>query len=163
MATCSVILKCLKTWDRTLITSIQYSGTPYLARMISETWWKTMPKEIVYCLNLQKCWYPASHYKMEHLLLLCCCFIYIWVFFAQKYTVLLGKLRRNASTALCSQQWTREGEMTKVQTQVSSQKQLSFQPTAPTLTRSWTGADTLQRSISTKKHMQLITVNCSRS
>ena len=38
-----------------------------------------------FCLNHEKCWYPASHYKMEHLLLLCCYFIYIWVLFAQKY------------------------------------------------------------------------------
>ena len=49
----------------------------------------------------------------------------------------------NASTGLCSQQWTQEGKVTKIQTQVSSQKQWSFYPTAPTVTRSWTGADTL--------------------
>ena len=65
----------------------------------------------------------VSHYKMEHLLLLCCCFIYNWVLFAQENTLLLSTLQRNASTGLCSQQWTQEGKVTKIQTQVSSQKQ----------------------------------------
>ena len=36
---------------------------------------KTMPKTKDYCLNLEKCWYKASHYRMEHLLLLCCYFV----------------------------------------------------------------------------------------
>ena len=57
------------------------------------------------------------------LLLLCCYFIYRWVSFAQKYTALLSTLRRNASTVLCSQQWTQGGKVTKFQIQVSSQKQ----------------------------------------
>ena len=61
--------------------------------------------------------------KMEHFLLLCCYFIYNWVLFAQKYTAFLSTLQRNASTVLCSQQWTQEGKVTKIQTQVSSQKQ----------------------------------------
>ena len=30
---------------------------------------------------------------------------------------------KNASTVLCSQQWTQEGKVTKIQTQVLSQKQ----------------------------------------
>ena len=45
---------------------------------------------------------------MEHLLHLCCYFIYNWVLFAQKHTALLSTLQRNASTVLCSQQWTQE-------------------------------------------------------
>ena len=32
----------------------------------------------------------------------------------QKYTVLLSTLQKNASTALCIQQWTREGNETKI-------------------------------------------------
>ena len=32
---------------------------------------KNFAEEKEYCLNLEKCWYPASHYKMEHLLLFC--------------------------------------------------------------------------------------------
>ena len=84
--------------------------------MISETWWKTMPKKKDYCLNLEKCWYLASHYKMEHLLLLCCYFIYNWVLFAQKYTALLITLQRNAATVLCSQQCRQEGKVTKIRT-----------------------------------------------
>ena len=63
---------------------------------------------------------------MEHLLLLCCYFIYSWLLFAQKYTALLGTLQKNASTVLCSQQWTQEGKVPKIQMQVSSQKQWSF-------------------------------------
>ena len=43
--------------------------------------------------------------------------------FAQKYIVLLNILQRIASTSLCSQQWTQEGKATKIQTQVSLQKQ----------------------------------------
>ena len=46
-----------------------------------------------------------------------------WVLFAKKYTVLLSTLQRNVSTVLSSQQWTEEGKVTKIQTQVSSQKQ----------------------------------------
>ena len=41
----------------------------------------------------------------------------------KKYAVLLSTLQRNASTVLCSQQWTQEGKVAKVQTQVSSPKQ----------------------------------------
>ena len=55
-----------------------------------------------------------------------CYFIFNWVLFVQKYTVLLGTLQRKASTVLCSQQWTQEGKVTKIQTQASSQKQGSF-------------------------------------
>ena len=44
----------------------------------------------------RKCWYQASHYKMEHLLLLCCYFNYTWVLFAQNYTALLTTLQKNA-------------------------------------------------------------------
>ena len=40
-----------------------------------------------------------------------------------KYTVLLSTLQRNASIVLCSQQWTQEDKVTKIQNQVSSQKQ----------------------------------------
>ena len=40
-----------------------------------------------------------------------------------KNTALLITLQRNASTVLCSQQWTQEGKVTKIQTHVSSQKQ----------------------------------------
>ena len=43
--------------------------------------------------------------------------------FAQIYTALLSTLQRNASTVLCSQHWTQEGKVTKIQFQVSSQKQ----------------------------------------
>ena len=43
--------------------------------------------------------------------------------FAQKNTALLSTLQRNASTVLCSQQWTQEGKVTIIQIQVSSQKQ----------------------------------------
>ena len=43
-----------------------------------------MPKKNEECLNLGKCWYQASHYKMEPLLLLCCCSIYNWVLFRTK-------------------------------------------------------------------------------
>ena len=35
---------------------------------------------------------------------------------------LLSKLQRKASTVLCSQQWTQEGKVTKIQIQLSSQK-----------------------------------------
>ena len=91
----------------------------------------------------QKCWYPASHYKMEHLLLLCCCFIYNWVLFPQRYTAVLSKLQGNVSTVLCSQQWTQEGKVTKIQIQVSSQKQWSFYLTAPTAIRLCTEAGKL--------------------
>ena len=83
---------------------------------VRETCWKTMRKRKDYCLNLGYCWYSAPHYKMEHSLLLCCCLIYNWFLFAQKYTVLLGTLQRRGSTALCSQQWTQEGKVTKIQT-----------------------------------------------
>ena len=76
--------------------------------------------------NLENRWYPASHYKMDHLLLLYWYFIYNWVSLAQKYTGLLSTLQTNASTGLCSQQWTQEGKVTKIQIQVSSQKQWSF-------------------------------------
>ena len=57
---------------------------------------------------------------MERPLVLCCCFIYNWVLFAEKYTVLLSTLEKKASTVLCSQQWTQEGKVTKIQTQTSS-------------------------------------------
>ena len=40
-----------------------------------------------------------------------------------KYTALLSTLQRNASTVLCIQQRTQEGKVTKIQIQVSSQKQ----------------------------------------
>ena len=53
---------------------------------------------------------------------------------------------KNASTVLCFQQWTQKGKLTKIQTEVLSQKQWSFQPTAPTVSRSWIGTDTLQNS-----------------
>ena len=43
-----------------------------------------------------------------------------------KNTVWLSTLQRNASTVLCSQQETQEGKVTKIQTQVSSQKQWSL-------------------------------------
>ena len=59
---------------------------------------------------------------IAHLLLFFC----NWVLFAQKYTALLSTLQRNASTVLCSQQWMQEGKVTKIQIQVSSQKQWSF-------------------------------------
>ena len=39
------------------------------------------------------------------------------------HTALLSTLQRNASTVLCSQQWTQEGKVTKIQIQMSSQKQ----------------------------------------
>ena len=42
---------------------------------------------------------------------------------SQKYTVLSSTLQRNAPTVSCSQQWTQEGKVTKIQTQVLSQKQ----------------------------------------
>ena len=58
--------------------------------------------------------------------LLCCSFIYNWVLFEQEYTVLLSTLQRKPWTVLCSKQWTQEGKVTKIQTQVSSQKQWSF-------------------------------------
>ena len=64
-----------------------------------------------------------SSFTIQNRTLLCCCFIYNWVLFAQKYTALLSTLQRNASTVFCSQQWTQEGKVTKIQTQVSSQKQ----------------------------------------
>ena len=41
----------------------------------------------------------------------------------KNYTVLLSTLQLYASTALCSQQWTQEGQMMKIQTQMLSQKQ----------------------------------------
>ena len=41
----------------------------------------------------------------------------------KKNTALLSTLQRNASTVLCSQQWTQEGNVMKIQIQVSSQKQ----------------------------------------
>ena len=103
--TCSAIMKYLKIWDQILLTSLQYSRTPQLAGVISEFWWKTMPKKKDYCLNFEKL-ISSFTIQNEHLLLLCCCFIYKWVLFAQKYTVLLSTLRRNASTALNRQQWT---------------------------------------------------------
>ena len=40
-----------------------------------------------------------------------------------KTTALLSTLQRNVSAVLCSQQWTQEGKVTKIQTQISSQKQ----------------------------------------
>ena len=87
---------------------------------------KNYEKKKDYCLNLGKCSNLASHYRMEHLLLLCYYFIYNWVLFAQKYTALLSTLQWNASTFFYNQQWTQEGKVTKLQTQVSSQKQWSF-------------------------------------
>ena len=89
------------------------------------TWWKTMQKKKDYCLNLEKCWYLALHYKMEHLLLLCCYFINNWVLFAQKHTALLSTLNRNASTVLYNQQWTQEGKVTKIRIQMSLRRQWS--------------------------------------
>ena len=44
---------------------------------------------------------------MEHILPLCCYFIYNWVLFAQKYS-LLSTLQRTASTVSCSQQWCKK-------------------------------------------------------
>ena len=38
----------------------------------------------------------------------------------------VASIHKNASIALCTHQWTQEGKMTKIQTQVSSQKQWSF-------------------------------------
>ena len=71
-----------------------------------------MPKKKDFCLILEKCWYPVSFYRLENLILFYCCFIYIWCLFAQKYTVLLSTLQRNASTVFCSQRWTprRQGD-----------------------------------------------------
>ena len=43
-----------------------------------------------------------------------------------KSNFLLSTLRRNVSTALYRQQWTQEGKVTKIETQVLSQKQWSF-------------------------------------
>ena len=63
----------------------------------------TMPRKKDYCLNLENCWYPASHHKMEHLLLRCYCFLYNLALYAPKFTVLLSNFQRNASTALCIQ------------------------------------------------------------
>ena len=53
-------------------------------------------------------------------------FIYNWALFAKKNTASFSTLQRNASTVSYSQQWTQEGKVTKMQTQVSSQKQWSF-------------------------------------
>ena len=89
-------------------------------------WWKTLPKKKDFCLNRGKWWYWASHNKVDDLSLLCCCFIYNWVLFAQKYSFFLSTLQRNTSIALCSQQWTQEAKVTKVQTQKLSQKQWRF-------------------------------------
>ena len=93
------------------------------------------------CLNLEKCWHPASHYKLEHFYssavvssTISSCL--------RKNNVLSSTLEKNASTALCSQQW-KQGKVTKMQTQVSWQKQWSFKPAAPTVTRPWIGANTL--------------------
>ena len=60
---------------------------------------------------------------MERLLLLCSRSICNWGFLSQKYTVWLSTLQRNASIVLLSQQWTEEGKVTKIQTQVPPQKQ----------------------------------------
>ena len=81
-----------------------------------------MPKKKEYCLKLEKCWYPASHYKMEQLVLLCSCSICNWGLLLQTYTVLSSTLQWNDSTALYRQQWTQEGKVTKIPIQVSSQK-----------------------------------------
>ena len=126
--------------------------------MISGSWWNTMPKKKVNCHNLGKFWYPASHYKMEHLLLLFCCFRFSWVLFAQKYTVLLSRLQGNAAVALYSQQWTQKTKVTKVYPQMSSQKPWSFQPKAHKVSRSWTGADTVLQSASMTKKTQDATI-----
>ena len=40
-----------------------------------------------------------------------------------KKNVLLSTLQSNASRGFCSQQWTQEGKVPNIQTQVSSQKQ----------------------------------------
>ena len=67
-------------------------------------WLLSQPrKTLISCFILQN----------EHLLLLCCSFVYNLVLFAQKYTVLLSTLQRNASTGLCSQQWTQNARWLK--------------------------------------------------
>ena len=44
---------------------------------------KNYAEEKNYCLNFEKCWHLASHYKMEHLLLLFCYFVQNRFLFAQ--------------------------------------------------------------------------------
>ena len=41
----------------------------------------------------------------------------------KKNTVLSSTFQRNVSAVLCSQQWTQEGKVTKLHTEVSAQKQ----------------------------------------
>ena len=124
-------------------------------------WWKTMPKNKDYCLNLEKCWHPASHYKTELWLLHCACSICNWGLLLPKYTLLLGTLQRNVSTVLCSQQWTQEWKVMKIQIQVSlGDNEVSSQQ----FLRLPDHTETLQQSTSlTRKHMGSIIVNCSKN
>ena len=86
-------------------------------------------------------------------------YLHFGLFCTNKY-VLLSTFQENVSTDLCSQHWTQQGNVTKIQTQVSSQKIWSFKPTAATVTRSWTGAETQWQSTSaTKRHNPLSIVN----
>ena len=124
-----------------------------------------MPKKKDYCLNLEKCWYPALHHKMERLLLLCCCFIYNWVLFAQKDTV-LSTLQRNALIDLYRRQWTQDGKVTKIPIQVSSVVAETMNLPA----NSSYGYQIMDRSrhtvakyLTDEKHMRPILVNCSKS
>ena len=93
---------------------------------------------------------------------------FVWslteIFFAQKYTVLLSTLQRNASTVFCSQQWTQEGTMMRNQIKVSSRRQRIFSPIAPAVTRWWTTADTVWRSTTvTERQIRLSIVNSRRN
>ena len=53
-----------------------------------------MRKKKVFCLHLEKCWYPASHYKKAHLLLFCCCNNCNCGMLLQKSSVLLSTLQK---------------------------------------------------------------------
>ena len=85
-----------------------------------------MPKAKDYCLKLQK--NLISRFKLQNgtfitpLLL-----FYLQLgLLLQKDTILFSTLQKKASTVLWIQQWTQEGKVKKIQTEVSSQKQWSF-------------------------------------
>ena len=83
-----------------------------------------------------------------------------------KKTVFLNILQRNASTALCSQQWTQKGRR---QADENSNSSVVAETTKLPANSSY-GCQILARSrhtvtkyLSDKKHKQLLIVNCSKS
>ena len=101
--------------------------------------------------------------QKEHLLLLCCCFIYNWVSFAQKYTVSLSTLQKKLQE-LCSvssgrkkARWRKSKlKCLRWNIEASSQELLRLSDHAPQTTH-------CNEHHRDEQHMQLLVVNWSKS